>query len=184
MRHALRLRRTAYRLVRAADPEAAPANSGDSVGGMLNQFLNTELLLAAMYQVFAGGLQGLHASEFREFYEEQLPSDDVGLLMDHMAAKGYAVNLDPPQVEFVTDVSAALQYDHDAHDQTVLPLLDRIRKACGDSSEHADTLMLIEDMMAEETTHRDRLARFLWGKNKIAETAREARLDYAEQKRC
>lgn len=161
------LRMAAARVMRAADPvddnpdEATGAPREDSVGPMLNDFLNIEMRLVAMYQVFAGGLRGLHSAEFREFYGEQLPSDDPGLLMDHMLSKGYAVELRPIEVEYITDVSAALRFDHDAHDSEVLPLLDRIRAACDDSPEHAATLMLVEDMMAEETTHRDRLARFL-----------------------
>lgn len=173
-----RIARAARMVIRAADPDTVDTDEAtdvreDSVGPMLNDWLNIEMRVATMYQVFAGALRGLHSAEFREFYEEQLPSDDPGLLMDHMLAEGYAVELRPIEVEHITDVSAALRFDHDVHDSEVLPLLDRIRAACGDSPEHAATLMLTEDMMAEETTHRDRLARLL-AENAYSLTAKVA----------
>jgi len=157
--------RAARMITRAADLDItldeSPTSREDSVGSMLNDWLNIEIKLVAMYQIFAGGLRGLHSIEFREFYEEQLPSDDPSLLMDHMLAEGYAVELRTIDVEHITDVSVALKFDHDIHDSEVLPLLDRIRVACGDSPEHAATLMLTEDLMAKETHDRDRLSRLI-----------------------
>lgn len=131
----------------------------------LNEDLAAEYQAIVMYRTYAALVSGPYRQDLRAFFEGEIP-DELGhaaLLADKVVSLGGTPATDVPPISFTDDnrkmLENALQAEIDTIDRYMLRI---------DQAEAAGELAVkiqLEDLIVDETQHRDDIRRMLkdWG---------------------
>ena len=127
----------------------------------LNEDLRGEFQAVIMYRLYASMVQGPYRQELRAFFASEIPEEllHAEVLADKVAALGGVPAAEPAPVPVETDAKAMLQAALAAEEATLKRYVRR-RKQAEDAGEHG-LAAKFDDIIADETTHRDELRQML-----------------------
>lgn len=131
----------------------------------LNEDLAHEYAAAIMYTYHAAVVTGLYRSLLKPFFEEEI-SDEMGhalYLSDKIKTLGGTPTTTPAKVEQLTDVQEMLVATYEAEKATI----ERYEKRKQQAEELGLTELAVklEDMIADETHHKEEVERLLADKS-------------------
>ncbi|GAE93672.1 bacterioferritin [Gracilibacillus boraciitolerans JCM 21714] len=127
----------------------------------LNVDLANEYAATIMYTYNASVVSGLYRSLLKPFFEDEI-TDEIGhalYLSDKIKTLGGTPTTTPAKVEQLTDVKEMLQTSFKAEKETI----DRYETRKQQAAELGLTELVVqlEDMIADETKHKEELQRLL-----------------------
>jgi bacterioferritin len=129
----------------------------------LNEDLAAEYQAVIMYRTYASLVSGPYRQELRAFFEGEIP-DELGhaaYLADKIVALGGTPTVEPGPIPMTKDNKEMLENTLQAEIDTIERYTQRV-----DQAEEAGEIALkvqLEDMILDETTHRDDIRRMLVG---------------------
>jgi bacterioferritin len=146
--------------------DAGTAVDRDTLLAALNHDLANELQAILMYIQYSAKLTGPYRRELRDFFQAEV-GDEQGhaqLLADKIAVLGGEPHMEPTPVPPADEPREMLQRVLEAEERAVADYSERVRQAeaFGDIGLRVD----LENLIADETKHRDEVQRILagWGK--------------------
>ena len=129
----------------------------------LNEDLAAEYEAVIMYRTYASLVSGPFRQELRAFFESEIPDElgHAGVLADKIVALGGTPTVSPGKIPIATEAKEMLENTLKAEVDTIARYTKRAEQA-----EKAGELGLkvqIEDMIVDETSHRDDIRRMLTG---------------------
>jgi bacterioferritin len=123
--------------------------------------LQGEYQAVIMYRTYASLVQGPYRQELRAFFEAEIPEElnHARILADKISALGGEPPVDSAKVKVTRDAKQMLQYAHEAEVGTIARYLER-REQAEAANEHGLSVHL-DDIIADETHHRDELQQML-----------------------
>jgi bacterioferritin len=127
----------------------------------LNEDLAHEYAAVITYRTYASTVQGPYRQELRAFFEAEIPDEllHAATLADKIAAMGGQPVLQSAPVKSATTAKEMLQNVLEDERATVERYVARRRQA-EEAGEHGLAVQ-IDDMIADETKHRDEVAQML-----------------------
>ena len=127
----------------------------------LNEDLQGEFQAVIMYRLYASLVQGPFRQELRAFFASEIPEElaHAQILSDKLAALGATPATTPGPVTVTRDPKVMLQTALQAEVDTLKRYLTR-RAQAEAAGEHGLAIQL-DDIIADETTHRDELQQML-----------------------
>ncbi len=127
----------------------------------LNQDLRGEFQAVIMYRLYASMVQGPYRQELRAFFANEIPEElaHAQILADKIAAMGGTPAAEPAPVRVVQDAKQMLQVALEAEVETIDRYVQR-RKQAEDAGEYGLAAQF-DDIIADETHHRDELRQML-----------------------
>ena len=127
----------------------------------LNDDLRGEFQAVIMYRLYASMVQGPYRQELRAFFAGEIPEElmHAEMLADKIAALGGTPAAEPAPVRVVSDAKAMLQAALEAEEETLERYVKR-RAQAEEAGEHG-LAAKFDDLIADETTHRDELRQML-----------------------
>ncbi|MGM8214326.1 ferritin-like domain-containing protein [Bacillaceae bacterium W0354] len=127
----------------------------------LNEDLAHEYSAAIMYTYHASVVSGLYRTVLKPFFEEEI-ADEFGhalYLSDKIKTLGGTPTTSPAKVEQLTDVKDILKATYEAEKATI----ERYEKRKEQAAELGLTELVVklEDIIAEETNHKEEVERLL-----------------------
>lgn len=131
----------------------------------LNEDLANEYSAAIMYTYHAAAVNGLYRSLLKPFFEEEI-ADEMGhalYLSDKIKTLGGTPTTTPAKVQQLTDVKEMLEATYEAEKATV----ERYEKRKEQAEELGLTELAVklEDLIADETHHKEEVERLLADKS-------------------
>jgi bacterioferritin len=141
-------------------PEQQTSDVGELIAG-LNQDLSAEYQAVVMYRTYAALVSGPWRQELRAFFEKEIP-DELGhaaLLADRVVALGGTPSVTVGPVPIPRDAREMLENALQAEVDTIERYIRRIAQAdaCGELSIRVQ----LENLVVDESTHRDEIRRML-----------------------
>ncbi|MDC3417263.1 ferritin-like domain-containing protein [Aquibacillus salsiterrae] len=127
----------------------------------LNEDLANEYAATIMYTYNASVVTGLYRTVLKPFFEKEI-SDEIGhaqYLSDKIKTLGGTPTTTPTKVKQVTHVKEMLEQARDAERDTIKRYEQRKQQALGLGL--TELVVKLEDMIADETNHKDELDRLL-----------------------
>lgn len=127
----------------------------------LNEDLAAEYQAVIMYRTYAALVTGPYRTELRAFFESEIP-DELGhatLLADKIVALGGTPTMTAAPVPAAKDNKSMLEHALKAEEETIARYTTRIAQA-----EKAGEIAIkveLENLVVDESTHRDNLRRML-----------------------
>ncbi|HXG44947.1 MAG TPA: ferritin-like domain-containing protein [Gemmatimonadales bacterium] len=127
----------------------------------LNQDLRGEFQAIIMYRLYASLVQGPYRQELRTFFANEIPEElaHAQILADKLAALGADPATVPGPVAVTRDAKVMLETALQAEVETIGRYLER-RAQAEAAGEHGLAVQL-DDIIADETGHRDELRQML-----------------------
>ena len=127
----------------------------------LNQDLRGEFQAVIMYRLYASMVQGPYRQELRAFFEREIPEElaHAQMLADKISALGGTPAAEPSPVKVVGDAKGMLQAALEAETETIDRYLVRRKQA--EEAGEAGLAVHFDDLIADETHHRDELRQML-----------------------
>lgn len=127
----------------------------------LNEDLRGEFQAVIMYRLYASLVQGPYRQELRAFFAAEIPEEltHAQILADKIAAMGGTPAAEPAPVRVVTDAKAMLETALEAEKETVERYVKR-RQLAEEAGEYGLAVQF-DDLIADETNHRDELQQML-----------------------
>jgi bacterioferritin len=127
----------------------------------LNLDLRNEFSAIIMYRLYASMVQGPYRQELRAFFANEIPEEllHAQLLADKIAAMGAKPSATPEPVAVVSDAKAMLEAALQAEVETLARYVER-RSQAEAAGEHGLVVQL-DNIIADETGHRDELRQML-----------------------
>jgi bacterioferritin len=135
-------------------------NVQDLIDG-LNEDLAAEYQAVVMYRTYASLASGASRLDLRSFFESEIP-DELGhaaFLADKVVALGGTPTTDVPPVPAAADNRQMLENALQAEIETIARYTRRLQQA-EEAGEIAVKIQL-EDLIVDESTHRDDIRRIL-----------------------
>lgn len=129
----------------------------------LNEDLAAEYQAVIMYRTYASLVSGPYRQELRGFFEGEIPDElmHAALLADKIVALGGTPTVTPAPVPLATEAKAMLENALRAEVETIARYIKRVAQA-EQAGEPAIKLQL-ENLIVDESTHRDDIRRMLLG---------------------
>ena len=127
----------------------------------LNQDLAAEYQAVVMYRTYASLVSGPNRPELRAFFESEIP-DELGhaaLLADKVVALGGTPTTEVPPILMTDDSRQMLENALQAEIETIERYTKRIDQA--DAVGEIAVKVQLEDLIVDETQHRDDIRRML-----------------------
>ncbi|SER85542.1 bacterioferritin [Gracilibacillus ureilyticus] len=131
----------------------------------LNEDLANEYAAAIMYTYHASVVSGLYRSLLKPFFEDEI-NDEIGhalYLSDKIKTLGGTPTTTPAKVEQLTDVKDMLEATLKAETETIERYEKRKKQA--EELGFTELVVKLEDMIADETHHKEETARLLADKS-------------------
>jgi bacterioferritin len=127
----------------------------------LKQDLRGEFQAIIMYRLYASMVQGPWRQELRSFFAAEIPEElrHAQILADKIAAMGDTPDWQPAPVAVVHEAKAMLEAALEAELETIERYVQR-RKDAEQAEEHG-LAAEFDDIIADETHHRDELRQML-----------------------
>ena len=127
----------------------------------LNEDLRGEFQAVIMYRLYASMVQGPYRQELRAFFANEIPEElmHAQILADKIAAMGGTPAAEAAEVRVVHDAKQMLEVALKAEVETIERYVRR-RKQAEDAAEHGLAAQF-DDIIADETNHRDELRQML-----------------------
>ena len=127
----------------------------------LNEDLRGEFQAVIMYRLFASMVQGPYRQELRAFFANEIPEEltHAQILADKISAMGGTPAAEPTPVRVVHEAKAMLQTALEAEIETIDRYVQR-RKQAEEAGEYGLAVQF-DDLIADETSHRDDLRQIL-----------------------
>ncbi|MFP7168751.1 ferritin-like domain-containing protein [Terribacillus sp. 7520-G] len=127
----------------------------------LNVDLANEYAASIMYTTYSAAVSGLYRTVLKPFFEDEI-SDEIGhakYLADKIVTLGGTPTTVPAEVPYHTDVTKMLTEARDAEQATIERYEKRKQQA--EDLNMTELVTKLEDLIADETNHRDELNRLL-----------------------
>lgn len=127
----------------------------------LNIDLAHEYAAVIQYRTYASAVSGPHRQELRAFFTGEI-ADELGhaqLLCDKIIALGGRPVMEPAKVKYTEDHRQMLQNSLDDEVATIARYIERRRQA--EEVGEAGLVVALDDVIADETGHRDELRQVL-----------------------
>nr|WP_073200398.1 ferritin-like domain-containing protein [Gracilibacillus kekensis] len=127
----------------------------------LNEDLANEYAATIMYTYHASVVSGLYRSSLKPFFEDEI-NDEIGhalYLSDKIKTLGGTPTTTPATVEQLTDVKEMLEATFKAEKETIERY--EVRKQQADELGFTELVVQLEDMIADETKHKEETQRLL-----------------------
>ena len=146
-------------MAKAAERAAGGADQ-ELIDG-LNQDLRGEFQAVIMYRLYASMVQGPYRQELRAFFANEIPEElaHAQILADKIAAMGGTPAAEAAPVQVVGDAKEMLKIALQAEIETIERYVRR-RKQAEDAGEYGLAAQF-DDIIADETNHRDELRQML-----------------------
>jgi len=127
----------------------------------LNEDLRGEFQAVIMYRLYASMVQGPYRQELRSFFASEIPEElaHAQILADKVSALGGTPVAEAGPVQVTKDAKQMLEIALKAEIETIERYVER-RKQAEDAGEHGLAVQ-IDDIIADETHHRDELKQIL-----------------------
>ncbi len=127
----------------------------------LNEDLRGEFQAVIMYRLFASMVQGPYRQELRTFFANEIPEElaHAQILADKISAMGGTPSAEPSPVRVVQDAKAMLETALKAEVEAIERYVRR-RTQAEEAEEHGLAAQF-DDIIADETNHRDELRQML-----------------------
>ena len=127
----------------------------------LNEDLRGEFQAVIMYRLYASMVQGPYRQELRSFFASEIPEElaHAQILADKVSALGGTPVAEAGPVQVTKDAKQMLENALKAEIETIERYVER-RKQAEDAGEHGLAVQL-DDIIADETHHRDELKQIL-----------------------
>lgn len=129
----------------------------------LNEDLAAEYQAVIMYRTYASLVSGPWRQELRAFFEGEIP-DELGhaaYLADKIVALGGTPTVTPGPIPVAKDNKAMLENTLQAEIDTIERYTQRVEQA--EAAGEVALKVQLENMILDETTHRDDIRRMLVG---------------------
>jgi bacterioferritin len=129
----------------------------------LNEDLAAEYGAIIMYRTYASLVSGPSRTELKAFFEGEIP-DELGhaaFLADKIVALGGSPTTKATEVPYTTDNRAMLEHALQAEIDTIARYTRRIDQA--DAAGEISIKVQVEDLIVDESGHRDDIRRILKG---------------------
>lgn len=143
----------------------APATRDELIKG-LNEDLAGEYNAIISYLQYSAKVSGPYRPQLVAFLQAEIPDEQAHAqyLADKIVSLGGEPTVEPRPVKTSNDTREMLRFIYDAEAQTVENYRKRIdqAEACGETG----LKVQLEDMLSDETTHRDEVKKILdgaWG---------------------
>ena len=136
-------------------------NKTDDLLRGLNEDLRGEFQAVIMYRLYASMVQGPYRQELRSFFASEIPEElaHAQILADKVSALGGTPVAEAGPVHVTKDAKQMLENALKAEIETIGRYVER-RKQAEDAGEHGLAVQ-IDDIIADETHHRDELKQIL-----------------------
>ena len=127
----------------------------------LNVDLAHEYAAVIQYRTYASAVSGPHRQELRAFFSGEI-ADELGhaqLLCDKIIALGGKPVVESAKVKYTEDAKQMLQNSLDDEVATIARYIERRRQA--EEVGEAGLAVALDDVIADETGHRDELRQVL-----------------------
>lgn len=137
-------------------------NNKELING-LNEDLAAEYQAVIMYRTYASLVSGPYRQELRAFFEGEIPDElaHAGYLADKIVALGGTPAVEAAPIPITKDNREMLENTLKAEIDTIERYTRRIDQA--DQAGEIALKVQLEDMILDETTHRDDIRRMLAG---------------------
>ena len=137
------------------------ANDAKELLDGLNEDLRGEFQAIIMYRLYASMVQGPYRQELRQFFANEIPEEllHAQILADKIAAMGGTPAAEPTKVPVVAEAKAMLQAALDAEVSTIARYVKR--RAQAEAAGEYGLAAQFDDIIADETNHRDELKQML-----------------------
>ena len=127
----------------------------------LNQDLAAEYQAVVMYRTYASLVSGPFRPELRAFFESEIPDElrHAAFLADKIVALGGTPTTHMPDVPVTFDNRQMLENALRAEEETIARYTTRVQQA--ESSGEIAIKVELENLIVDETNHRDDLRRML-----------------------
>ena len=127
----------------------------------LNEDLEGEFQAVIMYRLYASMVQGPYRQELRTFFANEIPEElrHAEILADKISAMGGTPSAKAAPVQVPFEAKQMLQAALDAEVATLARYVER-RKQAEDAGEYGLAVQF-DDIIADETHHRDELRQML-----------------------
>ena len=140
----------------------APATRDELIKG-LNEDLAGEYNAIISYLQYSAKVSGPYRPQLVAFLQAEIPDEQAHAqyLADKIVSLGGEPTVEPRPVKTSNDTREMLRFIYDAEAQTVENYRKRIdqAEACGETG----LKVQLEDMLSDETTHRDEVKKILDG---------------------
>lgn len=131
----------------------------------LNEDLAGEYNALISYMTYSAKVTGPYRPQIVAFLQSEIPDEQAHAqyLADKIASLGGEPTVAPRPVKQSDDVRTMLEYIHEAEAQTVENYKKRVKQA--EALGETALVVQLEDMINDETTHRDEVRKILdgWG---------------------
>ena len=143
-------------------PENNSNNNKELIDG-LNEDLAAEYQAVIMYRTYASLVSGPFRQELRAFFEGEIPDElaHAAFLADKIVALGGTPAVAPGAIPITKDNREMLENTLQAEIETIERYTRRVEQA--DKAGEVGLKVQLEDMILDETTHRDDIRRMLVG---------------------
>ena len=137
-------------------------NNRELIDG-LNEDLAAEYQAVIMYRTYASLVSGPYRQELRAFFEGEIPDElaHAAYLADKIVALGGTPVVEPGPIPLTKDNREMLENTLQAEIDTIERYTQRVEQA--DEAGEIALKVQLEDMILDETTHRDDIRRMLVG---------------------
>ena len=138
------------------------SNNKELIDG-LNEDLAAEYQAVIMYRTYASLVSGPFRQELRAFFEGEIPDElaHAAFLADKIVALGGTPAVIPGAIPITKDNREMLENTLQAEIETIERYTRRVEQA--DKAGEVGLKVQLEDMILDETTHRDDIRRMLVG---------------------
>ena len=138
------------------------SNNKELIDG-LNEDLAAEYQAVIMYRTYASLVSGPFRQELRAFFEGEIPDElaHAAFLADKIVALGGTPAVTPGAIPITNDNREMLENTLQAEIETIERYTRRVEQA--DKAGEVGLKVQLEDMILDETTHRDDIRRMLVG---------------------
>ncbi len=129
----------------------------------LNEDLAAEYQAVIMYRTYASLVSGPYRQELKAFFEGEIP-DELGhaaYLADKIVALGGTPTVEPGPIPVTKDNKEMLENTLQAEIDTIARYTRRVEEA--DQAGEVALKVQLEDMIVDESSHRDDIRRMLVG---------------------
>ncbi|GGH87388.1 bacterioferritin [Pullulanibacillus pueri] len=127
----------------------------------LNEDLANEYGAVIQYTTYAATVSGMHYQVLKPFFEDEIPDEQghASYLSEKIATLGGNPTTKPAEVVYTTDAKRMLEEVHKSESDTIERYKKRRKQA--DELGLIDLVVKLEDMIADETKHKEITERML-----------------------
>ena len=129
----------------------------------LNEDLAAEYQAVIMYRTYASLVSGPYRQDLRAFFESEIPDElaHAGFLADKIVALGGTPTVKPAAIPLTKDNKEMLEHALQGEVETIARYTKRAEQA--EAAGELAIKLQLENMIVDESTHRDDIRRMLVG---------------------